>query len=398
VAGPRSPRHPAEISYDPALGVLTVSLGDALATDSDEPVDGFYTVFDASTLGRLVSLQALLPPDPPGTWRLLLADHLGQTLAARCLAWVDAEDHAVGLASAVPGREWRNLRHIQWPALHQACRSRWGMPPLPPVQAPSTWAGTFLAATTPAADGPEGAPHARLDLPAAVTHAGEVDGPLTVTVAHDVVRLEISAHWKPTAGGLAASVLSPEPRSAAPARFRMEGARAAVEVPLVEPPSPGATILVHVEADTSPGTTILRSFVLRIGARASALREYLGVREPVTAGTTYGSTHMGRLHDRIFWQQSRKAPVEVVILREGRTLWARGHAGSSKRRHPVAVRCVLRADAHTALGPEGLDSPGGVLSAEGTVAADGSFQLKLAQVSGATFRGELVDRLELDIG
>jgi hypothetical protein len=398
-AGPRP--LPATVSYDAAVGVLTVALGDAGRTDRDEVVDGLFTAFDSSELGRLVTLQALLPPGPPAHWRLLLADHLGASLAQRCLALVDAEEDAIGLAAEVPAAEWRRLRGLQWPALHRACRAPAGGPgpDAPPLEVP--WSGSFLTAAEVAAasDDPAGALVAALTLPAALAAAAEVDERLQVTVRGRAVVLEVGAHWKSHPGPLSATVLSPEPRSAQPVRFQREGKLAHAAIELADPLEGPATVLVHLEADAGPSAVLFRTFLLTLRERSGAVRELVGARTPLAAGTGYSGARRGRVGEHVSWPVRAKAPVEVEVLREGGTLWAQGFATKSRRRQLARVECVLRPDAVAALRPGGSGTPeAGVLSATGRVADDGSFQVELARVETGPYAGELLERLELHIG
>ncbi|MFP5318538.1 MAG: hypothetical protein ACLGI2_09610 [Acidimicrobiia bacterium] len=406
-SGGRAPRaagratgRAGHVSYDAALGVLTVTLGEGGHFDGDEVVEGLFTFFDSTEPGRLAKLQALLPTPLPPCWRLLLADHLGPTLARHSLALVDDRRTAGGRPATIPAAEWRALRRVQWPVLHAACRIA-GQPPAPArgraPAPPAEWEGGFLAVGRPVAAGNGGA-SAVATLPALVATGCGIAPSIEVEVLPGLARLTARPLRPRQPLRLRATVLSPEPWSATPVPFRPVGEVATAHVELSEPVDADATVLVHVESTSAASAVVLRAFELRLRNRSSRAA-HVGMRTPVAAGTSYSWARMGGTGDRIFWRTTGKPPIEVEVRREGSTLWARGFAKRSRRRQAVRVFCVLRSEAIAALSPDGKDTvEAGTLTAEGQVDDEGFFQLKLAKVSPVKFKGELVERLELDIG
>jgi hypothetical protein len=123
------------------------------------------------------------------------------------------------------------------------------------------------------------------------------------------------------------------------------------------------------------------------------------MREELQPAVSWAGVEVGRTADRIFWRNTGKPPIEVVVVREGGELWARGFAKKSRRSKSVRVECRLRPEAVAALAPNGrTDADAGRLSGTSTVGPDGYFHMKLAGVRTEPFIGELVDQLGLEVG
>jgi len=392
-----------EVSYDPALRILTAILGAGEQADSDELVHGLHTFYDDTTLGRLMGLQALVPEALDDTWRLLIADHLGPTVGSWCLRHIDEEEHASRERRRIPHEEWQELRYLQWPALHEGVRARRDLAARAWPAKPVPWVGSFLARAQPVhlAEVATEELHFTIAVPASLATAAKIGRRVGVAVTSNRVRLTATVKWRSDGDALAARVLHPAPLTSHPVRFRRAGNGATAEIELRDKPhaSTIGPLLVHLEAASAPTAIVLRTFRCRVRQPGGTVREYAGGRDPVPVGTAYSGAKIGRARDRVFWQTSGTPPIEVVVVREGQVLWARGFAKKSRRAQHVRISVVLRPEAVDALAPGGMTtSEAGTLEAQGATDRDGSFLLELAKVSKAPFRGELVERLELDIG
>lgn len=397
-----------EISYAAVEGVLTATLGVAERLDTDELIDEIVLSFDAAELGRLVDIQVLVPSARDGAWRAILSGCLGASFGGRCLEVIDGDEDLVREEMAIPATEWRVLRDVQWPTLHQSWR-RSNM--LAPLALPSkrTAARSVVAAGVPVDADAAGALRSVVVLPRAIASKWSIGETIEVTLdganAHLVARFDDAEAEADRAPSLAAVLLSPRPRSDAPVSFRRSGGALTADVALRDPIEPHRSNPVLVRLDSAPrakapapaAASSRFRCVLRDAGRAA--RDLFGVREVAVGGVSFSGVRIGRTADRLYWERTGRPPIEVVVFREGAVLWARGFAKKSRRSMPVRVTCELRPEAVAALQPNGrTDEGAGRLDADGSVDHEGMFQIRLASVTTTRFTGDLLEHLQLDIG
>lgn len=390
---------PAILDYDAGLGTLTVTLGSAQYLDVDEVVDDVALFFDGELLGRLVKLQALFPAEGGSSMRTAITDCLGPTVGRLGLALVAGEEDAIAVEVKMPRREWTRLRAAQWPALHHSYRSSYGLPALQlartPVAGRDADGDALLVVATPdAGRGP-----AVVELPSPFAIAAGVEGAIGVGVIGRTVRLTA----RPLRGAgdvrLQAEVLAPTPEGGGPAVFGLSGDDVTAEVVLAQGAHGGRAgrIVVHLSQPQAEAQE--PKIILLLRGAGQAVRRLVGTREPLVPAASWAGVHVGRTADRVFWRNTGKPPIEVVVVREGTDLWARGYVKKSRRSQQARVECHLRTEALVALAPNGrTDAEAGVLSATATVDRDGYFHVRLATVRTEPFVGDLVDRLSLEVG
>jgi len=377
----------ATLSHDALTGTLTVVFGSAEHLDCTELVEDLFLFFDASALGRLVKLQALLPDELPPTWPTLLTDCLGAALGKRSAEVIQDQADVVAERVRLPLRDWARLTGTQWPWLHQKWRSDCGLPPLPSVQP----AGAVLAVDRLLTVSDE----AGVTLPAPLATIGAVDANIQVQMEGQSARVVAQARAPRREPLLEATLVWPEPLASDPVAFTRDRGSLTAEIPLREVVDPRnlKRCVLHVAVHESAFP-----FVYTRRDPQGQVRQFLGVRDPAPAGTRFASPRFGRSPNRIYWRTGR-LPTEVVVVREGDTLWARGEVSKPRWARSVRVSCTLTAAAVEVLRPVGLTGPGpDQTSVEGALERDGFFQIYVATVNDADFDGELVATLDLEIG
>jgi hypothetical protein len=344
--------------------------------------------FDSSARGRLVKLQALLPDDVTNAWRTVLTDCLGGALGARCVEVIDTGSNVVAERIRLPMRDWAQLTEVQWPALHDAFRQEFDLPPLPADQRARGVVAVDHMLVMSDEDG-------AVSLPAPMASIGAVGG--TVEVRLEGQSAHVVAQPRGPAGPplLEAMVASPEPLAPDPVLLERVGSALAAEIPLREPVGKGASkrCLVHL-AVRSGGFP----FVFTVREPRGEIRQFLGARDPEPSGTTFGDPSMGWSPDHIHWRVG-KDRTDVAVVCQGEAVVVRGTVAKPRGVRWLRVRCTLSAGAVEALQPEGHTGPGGGrITVEGEVERDGFFQFHLATVIDASYDGALVDTLDIEIG
>lgn len=398
------------VSFDPAQGVLTAVLESSSLLDPDSIVDGFVAHFDRQEPGRLASVQAQVPQSRQGAWRTILPDYLGPTVAARCLAHIDTSRYASEGVVVIPSIEWTDLRSAQWPRLHEAARSWLGANPLPAAASVSQTDTTSAAITSELAharrqsfDGKEGRFETAL-IPSFAYRCG-VEPAVTVSVYDRVARMEATPR-RGAALRLSATVIQPEPAGLEPVPFRRDGRVAVVEQTLLRGVASSGLPRVVLHAARTPQTGGYPTPAVDAGypARGNVVflfkdtgRALVADRE-LSKAVGFAGVKTGMTGGRFFFRGTGRTPMHVEVTRQGRTLWARGFAGKTRRNRAVFVACRLRAEVVELLRPNGDSGSGAVLlSAEGLVDEEGYFGIRLATVEGERVRGDLVESLELQL-
>jgi hypothetical protein len=389
-----------EVGYDAGLGVLTLTLAAADDLDAVEVVDDVVLFFDAGAAGRLVEAHLLVPADATAAWRVVVVGSLGPTLGRHALGLVDAGTDAWPHTVTVPKAELARLRGVQWPLLHRAWRAGARLPALAdrvPADRVPAGVGPVLVPAVPVA-----LARSVAVLPDVLAERWGIDGPIEIRLEGDTARVTARLRPRGRRPAVEVALVVPEPRSAEAVTLRPDGPSASAAVPLrsTVDPRQAAPVLVQVGARRAAAREPSPSpFVAILDDTGRALRRLFGVRQPVAGSVSYGGAEVGRTADRVWWEGTGTPPLDVVVFREGRTLWARGFAKRSRRGRRVHLRCRLRPEAVAALRPGGGTGPeAGLLEAEGRVDGEGFFQLRLAAVEPARYRRELVDQLELRIG
>lgn len=419
----------AYLSFSPLVGTLSVTFGTSPATDQDFLGEDLVAVFDSTELGRLLTLQGLFILDQAEGWRRFLFACLGPTVADRCQELINEPTLISRERIPIAVDEWKALRQWVWPMLHGPARVWLGRNPLAEGRVPTLDSGAPLPIRAcplyliPPADH---SATVTFRLPARVAETFGLDPTCELILTAKSLRLGLRSL---TSTGPALETRVVEPRMAraraVPIPTRQGSVSAEIPLHAEELGFPPARVLL-VLGQSAVGARLAVAAASTRGPRPptgeagskgpsngngsgnvikivfaffdlDADRPQHGMRGQLAGAIVrYSGVEVGRTADRVFWKGAGRSPIEVVVLRQGTTLWARGFVKKSRLARTIEISCTLNPEPQRVLRPrgaEGTEAP--ALIAQGSVDKSGFFQVRLAEVEAEEVEGELVATIEL---